>query len=79
MELFFFFFFYTNVNILCVFLCGLKKRITFAQNIQQCAICITYDRIKNESQVSRRCPPAFRKDGGGEHYNERYRPRFEKR
>ena len=31
---------------------------------------LTYDRIKDKSQVSRRCPSAFRKDGSGEYYNE---------
>ena len=31
---------------------------------------LTYDRIKDKSQVSRRCPSAFRKDGSGEYYND---------
>ena len=39
MELFLSTYLYVNVNIISVFLYGLKKRITFAQNIQQCAIC----------------------------------------
>lgn len=46
------------VNKLFIFLYGQKKRITFAQIILQCAI-ITYDRIKNKSQISRRGPSAF--------------------
>lgn len=48
----------TIVNKLFIFLYGQKKRITFAQIILQCAI-ITYDRIKNKSQISRRGPSAF--------------------
>ena len=31
---------------------------------------IDFQEKKDKSQVSRRCPSAFRKDGSGEYYNE---------